>query len=168
MPLGVEIHLARPFGLRAAPARAFALLRDVPAWGRLFPHVEHVVPLADQPDAFVWTLAPLGPPGLAVQTVYACRYASDPAAGALSWSPVDGIGNARFAGRVALTPGRDGSTHGHLRLDAVLQLPAPAFARPVVEGAVRLAFRQMTETFLERLDQTLGPDLETGSPDRQP
>lgn len=152
----MAVGVARSFRLRAAPARAFAFLRDVPAWGALFPHVESVAPLDGTSDAFVWTMAPLGPPGVAVRTVYACRYAFDDAAHRIDFEPVDGVGNARFAGAIALADGARGGTDGDLRLDAALKIPAPAFARVLVEPAVSLAFRQMTATFLERLDDALG------------
>ncbi len=155
MALRVAVGVARAFRLRAAPARAFAFLGDVPAWGALFPHVESVTPLDGVADAFVWTMAPLGPPGVAVRTVYACRYASDDTAHRIDFEPVDGVGNAQFSGAVALHDA-DGGTAGDLRLDAVLEIPAPAFARAIVEPAVSLAFRQMTATFLERLDAALG------------
>lgn len=152
--LPVLIAVDRRFGLAAAPDAAFALLCDVPAWGRLFPHVEAVAPLGTETDAFVWTLEPLGPPGFAARTVYACRYVPDAEARSLTWTPVDGVGNARFAGGVTLEPDGDG-TAGRLWLDATLELPAPAFARAIVEPAVGLAFRQMVGTFLERLDAAL-------------
>lgn len=159
MALKVAIGVARPFSLRASPDRAFALLRDVTAWGALFPHVDAVAPLDGAADAFVWTMAPLGPPGASVRTVYACRYAFDATAlgrdaPAVAFTPVDGVGNARFSGAIVLA-GTD-RTDGCLRLDAVLEIPAPAFARPLVEPAVALAFRQMTATFLDRLDAALG------------
>ena len=154
--LHVPVAIDRPFGLTASPAVAFAFLRDVPAWGALFPHVETVEPLDGEPEAFVWTLEPLGPPGVAVRTVYACRYVPDDDARTLTWTPVEGVGNARFQGGVALAPGTTGGTDGRLWLRATLEIPAPGFARAVVAPAVQLAFRQMMATFLERLDAALG------------
>ena len=139
------------------PAAAFAFLSDVRAWGALFPNVERVEPLAGPggapvPDAFVWTMAPMGPPGVAVRTVYGCRYTFDAAAQTVAWTPVDGVGNARFAGRVALDPRTDGGTDARLVLDAVLSVPAPALVRPLVSAAVTFEFGRMLETFAGRLE----------------
>ena len=106
------------------------------------------------PDAFLWQMDPLGPPGVQVRTVYACRYRRQPGP-ALAWTPVEGVGNARFGGAVRLAA-RDGGTAGTLRLEAALEVPAPRFARAVVEPAVALEMGRMTDTFLVRLDRALG------------
>ena len=155
-------HVRRTFRLAAPVGAAWALLADVPRWGVLFPHVETVEPLAvgDRPpgDVFIWRMAPLGPPGGRVETVYACRYAADPDAHALTWTPVDGVGNARFEGACALQPDLargDEATTGTLRLDATLAIPAPSFLKAVVEPAVALEMGRMTDTFLARLDDAL-------------
>ena len=145
-------RIDRAFQLAAAPIDAWTLLADVPRWGRLFPHVEAVDPLPESgPDVYRWTLSPLGPPGVRVRTVYACRYRRHPDARALAWTPVEGVGNARFEGEVRLAPDGRG-TAGTLRLVAMLQIPAPAFLHAVVEPAVALEMGRMTDTFLARLD----------------
>ncbi|HEX8300000.1 MAG TPA: SRPBCC family protein, partial [Rubricoccaceae bacterium] len=127
------------------------VLSDVPAWGALFPNVARIEPLPER-DAFVWTMVPIGPPGVAVQTVYACRYTVDAAARTVAWTPIDGVGNARFAGRVALSPRADGGTDAHLVLDAVLSVPAPALLRPLVVAAVTHEFGRVLDTFASRLE----------------
>ena len=150
-------RIQRSFQLAAPVEAAWALLADVPRWGVLFPHVESVEPLADdrQPGpAFVWRMAPLGPPGARVETVYACRYTAEPARHALSWTPVEGVGNARFAGSCVLEDGGDVTT-GALRLDATLEIPAPSFVRAIVEPAVAAEMGRMTDTFIGRLDAAL-------------
>ena len=148
--MDVPVSTRRTASLRLAPAAAFALLSDVPAWGRLFPRVAAIEPLPE-PDAFRWTMEPIGPPGVAVQTVYGCRYTVDAAARTVAWTPVDGVGNARFSGRVEAEARPDGGTDLHLALDAVLTVPAPAILRPLVAAAVALEFGRMMDTFAGRL-----------------
>ena len=151
----IPVSARRTAALRLAPGAAFAFLSDVRAWGALFPNVERVEPLAGAahgPDAFVWTMAPMGPPGVAVRTVYGCRYAFDTAAQTVAWTPVDGVGNARFAGHVALAPRADGGTDAHLVLDAVLSIPAPALLRPLVAAAVTHEFGRVLGVFAGRLE----------------
>ena len=150
-------HIQRRFRLAAPVEAAWALLTDVPRWGVLFPHVESVEPAdpgRQRGEVFVWRMAPLGPPGGRVETVYACRYAAEPARHALTWTPVDGVGNARFAGSCVLRPDGE-ATEGTLRLDATLEIPAPSFVRAIVEPAVALEMGRMTDTFLDRLGGAL-------------
>ncbi len=152
MAVEVPVRTQRTAHLRLAPDAAFAFLVDVPAWGALFPNVERIEPPGGEPDAFVWTMAPIGPPGVAVQVVYACRYAADAAAQTVAWSPVEGVGTGRFSGRVDLEARADGGTDAHLDLDAVLSIPAPAFIRPLVVAAVTFEFGRMMDTFAGRLE----------------
>jgi len=153
--IAVTAHVARHFRLAAPASAAWALLHDVPRWGRLFPHVEVVEPLPGEADAFVWRMSPLGPPGGRVRVVYACRYAADEATRTLVWTPIEGVGTAQFDGAVALTDAASGTT-GTLRLDATLHVPAPSFVRPLVEAGVNAEMGRMTDTFLSRLDAALG------------
>ena len=148
----VALRIERTVALRLAPCAAFALLADVPAWGALFPHVDRVEPYPDAgPDAFLWTMAPLGPPGVGVRVSYACRYAFDAEARRVAWTPVENVGNGRFEGDVALAEAPGGGTTGTLRLGSTLWIPAPAFVRPLVVPAVRSEFGRMVDTFAARL-----------------
>ncbi len=149
--MDVPVSTRRTATLRLAPDAAMALLADVPAWGRLFPRVDTIEPLPE-PDAFLWTMEPIGPPGVAVQTVYGCQYTIDTEARTVAWTPIDGVGNARFSGRVEAEARADGGTDLHLALDSVLTIPAPALIRPLVVAAVSLEFGRMMNTFADRLE----------------
>ena len=155
----VPVRVERSFQLPAPPEGAWALLRDVPRWGALFPGVASVEPYAAPPadgaDAFLWTMEPMGPPGGRVTTVYACRYAADMSARTLTWTPIEGVGNARFEGAASLREVPGGAA-GTLRLNAVLQIPAPRFVRRMVEPAVAFEMGRMTDGFLDRLRAELG------------
>ena len=151
----VTASVARERRLAAGLDRAWSLLQDVPAWGPLFPRVESVEPLGGHPGAFVWRMAPLGPPGGRVRVVYACRYTPEPETHTLRWAPVAGVGNARFAGACALRA-EGGGVVGTLAMEATLEIPAPRFVRPVVEATLRPEMGRMVDTFLDRLDAALG------------
>ena len=154
--IAVRSVVERRFRLAASLDRAWALLQDVPAWGALFPKVASVAPLPDHgAGVFAWQMEPMGPPGGRVEVVYACRYVADPEGHALEWAPVEDFGNAAFAGGCHLWAEGDG-TAGTLRLDSTLQIPAPRFARPLVQAALPPEMGRMTDTFLRRLDATLG------------
>lgn len=149
--MDVPVSTRRTAALRLAPDAAFAFLADVPAWGRLFPRVAAIEPLPE-PGAFLWTMEPIGPPGVAVQTVYGCRYTIDAATQTVAWTPIDGVGNARFSGQVVAEARGDGGTDFHLALESVLTIPAPALIRPLVVAAVGLEFGRMMDTFAARLE----------------
>lgn len=154
--VAARVRVERAFRLAASPDAAWALLADVPRWGALFPRVASVEPFpAAGPDVYRWTMEPMGPPGVQVRTEYACRYLRQPNARVLTWTPVEGVGNARFEGAVRLAPRSDGGSDGALRLAATLQIPAPRFAQAIVEPAVSLEMGRMTDRFLARLDRAL-------------
>ncbi len=153
--IDAHARIERARHLSASPDHAWAFLEDVLRWGPLFPHVETVEPYpAAGPMAFRWELEPLGPPGRKVRTVYACRYDADADTRTLTWTPVEGVGTAQFAGRCALTPAGDG-TDGTLEMDARLAIPAPGFLRAVLAPLVHVEMSRMVDTFLERLDDAL-------------
>ena len=152
----VVTRVERAVRLAAPLEAAWALLQDVPRWGRLFPHVEAVEPGLEA-GVFHWRMEPLGPPGGRVRVEYACRYVAEPAAHTLRWSPVEGVGTARFEGACALAEA-DGGTAGWLDLGATLWVPAPSFLAGVVRPAVSLEIERMTDTFVGRLGAELaGP-----------
>lgn len=162
MTSAITVALERAFALPAAPERAFALLADVPRWAEWFPEVEAIEALPERgPGVYRWTMAPQGPKGHTTQTVYACRYTSDAAAHVLTWTPVEGEGNATFEGETRLTPaeattdGDAGSSAGRLRLKATLELELPPFVRPFVEPVVEIAFQSAVTKFLENVRAAL-------------
>ncbi|MEM1056523.1 MAG: SRPBCC family protein [Bacteroidota bacterium] len=149
----VPAEVRRTFRLAVPAPEAFTLMRDVPRWARLFPNVESVQPLPEAgEDAYVWTMEPLGPPGVQVRTVYACRYTFDAEGLQVNWVPVPGEGNATFTGGVAYT--EDGpEADGALWLEAELEIPAPRFVAGVVRAALTAEFGRMTDRFLRRLSR---------------
>lgn len=147
----VPAEVERSFHLEVTADRAFDLMRDVPRWAWLFPNIEAVDPLPGHgPDAWCWTMQPLGPPGIQVQTVYACRYTFDDDRLEVTWAPIPGEGNATFAGGVAYTD-RGTEADGTLWLEAELEIPAPRFVAGIVRAALDAEFGRMTDRFLTRL-----------------
>jgi carbon monoxide dehydrogenase subunit G len=149
----VASHVARRVRLAAPVEAAWALLKDVPRWGALYPHVASIEPYGD--DAFLWRMDPLGPPGGRVSVVYACRYEADEATHTLHWTPIPGVGNAAFGGACSVEPDGEAATIGTLRMDARLQVPAPSFLAAVVRPTVSHEMERMTDTFAERLSHAL-------------
>ena len=153
----IPVALGRAFELATDVETAYALLSDLPAWASLFPRVASLDAVGA--DAWRWTMEPMGPPGFEARTVYGCRYAFDADAHAVTWAPLDGVGNARFAGAVELAEADGASstarTSGALRLDTELEIPAPRFARAIVQPAVAFEMGRMVDTFLDRVAERL-------------
>ena len=148
----VPAKVHRTFGLAVRAEEAFALMRDVPRWGRLFPHTDAIDGLEEHgPNVWRWTMEPLGPPGGRVRTVYACRYVFDADALTVRWTPVPDVGNASFRGHVSLSPRQPDQTRGSLELQAVLEIPAPRFVAGIVRATLAVEFGRMTDLFLKRL-----------------
>ena len=147
----VPAEVQRTFALPVSPEAAFALMRDVPAWGALFPNVARITALEE--DVWQWDMKPLGPPGFEARTVYACRYVFNAETHEVTWTPEPGVGNATFAGGVRFAPeASGGGTAGTLWLDAALDIPAPRFMGGIVRPAVAFEFGRMTDQFLSRLE----------------
>ena len=168
MPLTVPAQVTRTQRLPVPRDRAFELLLDLPAWAALFPRVDTIEPMDQDasPDApgpsaaqalgaYRWTMVPLGPPGLEMVTVYACHYAADRDAGRLTWTPVEGVGNARFSGEATLSTGDAEGCDLALRIDAELEIPAPRIVRGIVEAAVHFEFGRTVDTFLDNVADRL-------------
>ena len=147
-------RVERTLRLDAPLAEAWEMLLDVPRWGMLFPHVDTIEPMGE--GQYLWRMEPLGPPGRKVRVVYACRYDADEATRTLTWTPVEGVGNAAFAGACAIEPDGDAATVGHLQLDATLQIPVPGFLSAIVHPAVDLEMTRLTAIFAERLTDLMG------------
>lgn len=173
MALTVPAHAERSLQMPVSRARAWELLLDIPLWAALFPRVDAVVemeaPAADLADgemdlgAWRWTMEPMGPPGLEMRTEYGCAYTAHPPAKGddayrLVWTPVDGVGNARFGGAAFLVETGAGVCELTLTIDAELTIPAPRLLRGVVETAVAFEFRRTLDTFLERVAAQLASD----------
>ena len=164
MAFVVPVSVERTFELAASPAEAYALLADLPAWQPLFPFAERCEPLGGfGPDVFRWELAPMGPPGTSVGTVYACRYTFEPPSASgparIAWTPVEGVGTALLSGSLVLSPLSTGapypSTQADLVLDAHLTLPLPRLMRAVVAPGVRLTFGEVVRQFAANVAEAL-------------
>lgn len=159
MSIVVDIAVAYEFGVRAPLAEVYALLSDVPASVSHFPKVEALVDMGD--GVYRWEMERVGTPQVHIQTVYACRYVSKKSRGkaSVTWTPVEGIGNARVAGSWTLVSAK---THTALTLDisGTVLVPMPALMQPVVEPVVRQEFETLLEIYIDRLIEQWGGEVE--------
>jgi carbon monoxide dehydrogenase subunit G len=88
MTLRVELDVRHEFSVKAPFAEVFALLADVPASASHFPQVQSLESLGD--GVWRWEMQRVGTRSVHIQTVYACRYRSDKAAGTVTWGRCTG------------------------------------------------------------------------------
>lgn len=156
-PVAVSITVTqtRDATFALSPEALFAFVRKVPNWAPLFPRVETVEPLGG--EVYLWHMEPIGPPGYAVQTSYACRYAADAEAQRLIWTPADHPdATAAFSGHMQVGEAEGGASLS-MAQEATLSLPIPRLARGLVQPAVEAEFERMTARFEERLREAVTP-----------
>jgi hypothetical protein len=148
----VTVELERAFDSPASPAQAFALLSAIPEAARHFPDLEALLP---DPEGFTWRLEKVGVGAISIQGEWTSRYAADPAAGTVDWTPVAGRGNSEVSGGWRVRPGPGGGSRIELRNRAVLRLPVPRLMQGLVSGFVQRENARLIERWLENLARTL-------------
>ena len=157
MTMSVGIDLGYEFEVRATFDEVFALLSDVPRSGAHFPRVEQLTDLGD--GVYRWELQKVGTAQFNLQTVYACRYASDKAKGTVNWTPVEGVGNAQVAGSWKISDRRGKSTHCVLKTQGTVDLPLPGLMKPVIAPVIEHEFEQRVEKYIDNLIKEFGGEV---------
>lgn len=153
MTVHVDLDIRREFRVKAAPAKVFAVLADVAASAGHFPQVRSLVALGD--GAWRWEMEPVGTRKINIQTVYACRYRSDKAAGSVAWEPVAGIGNALISGSWQVSRSKPGSRL-QLRTHGSVDVALPGLMKPVVAPLVKGEFERLIAAYVANLTTLFG------------
>lgn len=156
MGISVTIDLGYAFEVRAKYAEVFALLSDVPRSVSHFPKVDKLTDLGD--GVYQWEMHKVGTAQVNLQTVYASRYASDKAAGSVTWTPVPGVGNALVGGSWKITD-KGKSTHCVLQIDGTVDVPLPGLMKPVVQPVVEGEFEKLVEKYIDNLVKVFGGEV---------
>jgi carbon monoxide dehydrogenase subunit G len=157
MSVNVPIDLGYEFEVRAPFGEVFALLSDVPRSVSHFPKVDRLTDLGD--GVYKWEMQKVGTAQVHLQTVYASRYVSDKARGAVTWTPVPGVGNAQVGGSWTITDNRGESTRCVLRLQGAVDVPLPGLMKPVVGPVVEGEFEKLVEKYIDNLVKAFGGEV---------
>ena len=152
----IALELGYEFTVKASVADVFGVLADVPTSASFYPGVDQLVDLGG--NAYRWEMEKIGLPHLTLQTVYASRYTSNKAKGIVSWTPVQGEGNARVTGSWKISAAKPG-THVVLAVQAELDLPLPAMMKPVLHPLVEAEFERLTERYIDNLIERFGGEV---------
>jgi carbon monoxide dehydrogenase subunit G len=157
MSVNVPIDLGYEFEVRAPFGEVFALLSDVPRSVSHFPKVDRLTDLGD--GVYKWEMHKVGTAQVHLQTVYASRYVSDKARGAVTWTPVPGVGNAQVGGSWKITDNRGESTRCVLRIQGAVDVPLPGLMKPVVGPVVEGEFEKLVEKYIDNLVKAFGGEV---------
>ena len=96
MAVIVPFDLSYEFEVKASAAEVFAVLADVPTSASHFPKVDKLVDLGG--NSYRWELQKVGTAQVHIQTIYASTYVADRKKHTVTWTPVEGVGNAQIGG----------------------------------------------------------------------
>lgn len=153
MTVTVDIDIGREFAVNAAVGKVFEVLADVPLSVSHFPKVEQLVDLGG--GAYRWEMQRVGTAQVGIQTVYACKYASDRRKGSVTWTPVKGVGNAQIHGSWKIGDGK-GATKVVFATGGKVDVAMPALARMIVVPVVRGEFEKLVDKYIDNLIKTFG------------
>jgi carbon monoxide dehydrogenase subunit G len=157
MTVSVQIDLGYEFEVKAKHDAVFAVLSDVPKSVSHFPKVSRLTDLGD--GVYQWEMQKVGTAQVNIQTIYASKYASDPAKGTVKWTPVKGIGNAQVGGSWKIADNKGKSTRVVLKIDGTVDVPVPGLMKMVVEPIVASEFEELVEKYIANLIKTFGGEV---------
>ena len=157
MALSVHIDLGYEFEVKAKADAVFALLSDVPKSVSYFPKVEKLTDLGD--GVYRWQMQKVGTAQVNIQTIYASKYASDPAKGTVKWTPVKGVGNAQVGGNWKIADNKGKSTKLVLKIDGTVDVPVPGLMKMVVEPIVASEFEGLVDKYIANLIKAFGGEV---------
>jgi carbon monoxide dehydrogenase subunit G len=156
MAITVPVELGYEFSVKAPVKEVFDLLSDVPASVSHFPKVDKLTDLGD--GVYRWEMAKVGTAQVNIQTVYASKYVSDRKKGTVTWTPVQGEGNALVAGHWKIKPGAKG-TDIELALSGEVTVALPALMKMVVVPVVQGEFEKLVDKYVANLVKKFGGEV---------
>jgi carbon monoxide dehydrogenase subunit G len=156
MAVTVHIDLGYEFEVKAKAADVFDLLADVPKSVSHFPKVEKLTPMGD--GVYKWEMEKVGTAQVNIQTVYASKYTSNKAKGLVTWTPVQGVGNALVGGHWKIKDNKK-STAIELKIEGDITLPLPGLMKMVVVPVVESEFEKLVDKYIANLIKTFGGEV---------
>jgi carbon monoxide dehydrogenase subunit G len=152
MAFTMKLDLTREIKVNSDYDTAFEIFSNVAKMGSFFPKVEKLEDIGD--GAWKWTLEEAGISKYNLQVVYAAKYNFDKENGKVTWSPVEGIGNAKNWGDVDIR--REGDkTAIRFHTDVELEIPFPSIVGSVIKPFVKSQFSGMLETFQKNVEASV-------------
>ena len=156
MAITVPFDLSYEFEVKAKASEVFDILSHVPSSASHFPKVADLIDLGD--NSYRWEMEKVGPAQMNIQTIYACKYASDKKKGIVTWTPIKGEGNAQVSGTWTITDNKK-STLIVLNTSGELQIPLPGLMKSVVSPVVFAENEKLIEKYIDNLIKKFGGEV---------
>jgi carbon monoxide dehydrogenase subunit G len=149
----VDIDLGYEFAVKAPLDKVFGVLADVPLSVSHFPKVDKLVDMGE--GVYRWEMQRVGTAQVGIQTVHACKYASDRKKGTVTWTPVKGVGNAQIHGSWKASE-KKGATNIVFKTAGQVEVALPALMKMIVVPVVHGEFEKLVEKYIDNLIKTFG------------
>ena len=156
MALTVNIDLGYEFEVKAKASEVFEVLADVPTSVSHFPKVEKLTDMGG--GVYKWEMEKVGTAQVNIQTVYASKYTSNKAKGTVTWTPVEGVGNALVGGYWKIKDNKT-STAIELKIEGEIHLPLPGLMKMVVAPVVENEFEKLVDKYIANLIKRFGGEV---------
>ena len=156
MAITVEIDLGYEFEVKTPFKEVFDVLSDVPTSASFFPKVDKLTDLGG--GVYRWEMAKVGTAQVNIQTIYASKYTSNKAKGAVTWTPVEGEGNALVGGSWKMTDNKT-STALEFKVSGTVEVPLPGLMKMVVAPVVKGEFEKLVEKYIDNLIKRFGGEV---------
>ncbi|HUR89032.1 MAG TPA: SRPBCC family protein [Ramlibacter sp.] len=156
MAVTVKIDLGYEFEVKAKYDDVFAVLSDVPESVSHFPKVDRLTDMGG--GVYKWEMEKVGTKEVGIQTVYASKYKSDRTKGTVTWTPVDGVGNALVGGSWKIKDNKK-STKIELKTAGEINLPLPGLMKMVVQPVVEGEFEKLVDKYIANLIKRFGGEV---------
>ncbi|NLZ40076.1 MAG: hypothetical protein GX886_02255, partial [Comamonadaceae bacterium] len=118
-----------------------------------FPKVDKLVDMGE--GVYRWEMQRVGTAQVGIQTVHACKYASDRKKGTVTWTPVKGVGNAQIHGSWKASE-KKGATNIVFKTAGQVEVALPALMKMIVVPVVHGEFEKLVEKYIDNLIKTFG------------
>ena len=156
MAVSVPFDLSYEFEVKARAAEVFAVLADVPTSASHFPKVDKLVDLGG--NSYRWELQKVGTAQVHIQTIYAATYVANKKKLTVTWTPVQGVGNAQISGSWTITDKKT-SSHIVLHIQGEIVVPLPGLMKMLVVPVVTGENEKLVETYIQNLIERFGGEV---------
>jgi len=156
MTISVPFDLSYEFEVKARAAEVFAVLADVPTSASHFPRVDKLVDLGG--NSYRWELQKVGTAQVHIQTIYAASYVVDRNKLTVTWTPVQGVGNAQISGSWTITDKKT-STHIVLHIRGEISVALPGLMKRLVVPVVTGENEKLIDAYLQNLIKRFGGEV---------
>ena len=153
MAVTIKLHKKKTLHLNCTPAEAFASLSDIPFFASNYPKVEQLIDRGD--NCYRWEMETVGSGKIRLETVYCCKYVSNPDTLCIDWTPVvEDDTTSEISGGWVIEETDTGCV-AHFSVEGTSVLPVPRLLKMGAEALAKLELDQTINTCLANLKKSI-------------